>query len=295
MEPCSKRGRVPSLPHQAYLDRLGLVAQPPSAAALFAIHRRHVERVPYETLWTQLGEDWGIEPKESMIRIATTHRGGYCYHLNGSLSELLLTLGYRVTRHVGGVHGPLGASQAEMSNHLVLTVDGLPTEENPGGTWYVDVGLGDALYEPLPLIAGSYRQGPFKLSLERTEQGVGDWHLTHDPAGGFAGMAWRSEPAEIESFTERHVWHSTSPESGFVRLLTAQRRDATGADILRGLSYRRIGQDACERTLETEEECFSVLRDIFSLDVESLLSAARSAVWQKVLAAHIAWEKAGRP
>ena len=42
----------------AYLTRLGLEAEPPSAGALQRLHMRHVERVPYETLWIQLGEPW---------------------------------------------------------------------------------------------------------------------------------------------------------------------------------------------------------------------------------------------
>jgi N-hydroxyarylamine O-acetyltransferase len=55
-----------------------------------------------------------------------------------------------------------------MTNHLVLTVRGLPADTNPGGVWYVDAGLGDALHEPIPLIAGEYRQGPFVLVLDET-------------------------------------------------------------------------------------------------------------------------------
>ena len=81
-----------------------------------------------------------------------------------------------------------------MTNHLVLTVRDLPNDANPDGDWYVDVGLGDALHEPLPLLAGTYDQAPFQLVLDETPGGVGDWHLTHDPKGGFPGMSWRSAP-----------------------------------------------------------------------------------------------------
>ena len=88
-------------------------------------------------------------------RVAVQHRGGYCFHLNGAFSELLRSLGYDVVRHVGGVHGPEGATGEEMANHLVLTVRNLPNDANPDGTWYVDVGLGDALHEPLPLRAST--------------------------------------------------------------------------------------------------------------------------------------------
>ena len=207
----------------------------PSAEALFRLHRAHVERVPYETLWIFLGERWTVDAGNSAARIATQARGGYCYHLNGGLSELLRSLGYSVTRHVGGVHGPEGANEAEMSNHLVLTVCDLPTDSNPEGVWYVDVGLGDALHEPLPLVTGVHDQGPFHLLLAPTPGGVGDWHLTHDPAGSFAGMSWRSAPVGMDAFAERHVWLSTSPDSGFVKVMTAcnslARPESTSSEV----------------------------------------------------------------
>ena len=59
----------------AYLARLGLDAEPPSAEALFRLHRAQVERVPYETLWIHLGEGWGIDAAESFRRIATQPMG----------------------------------------------------------------------------------------------------------------------------------------------------------------------------------------------------------------------------
>src|SRR5690349_457597 len=92
----------------AYLARLGIDLEPPSVDALFRIHRAHVERVAYETLWIHLGERWSVDVADSLRRVATRRRGGYCFHLNGALSELLGMLGYDVVRHVGGVHGPDG-------------------------------------------------------------------------------------------------------------------------------------------------------------------------------------------
>jgi N-hydroxyarylamine O-acetyltransferase len=276
-----------------YLTRLGLEVEPPSVEALFRIHRAHVELVAYETLWIFLGEPWGIDATESMRRVANRWRGGYCYHLNGALSELLRALGYHVVRHVGGVHGPDGPSEEAMSNHLVLTVHDLRGDGNPSGDWYVDVGLGDALHEPLPLIAGAYEQGPFKVALDETPGSIGDWHLVHDPAGSFPGMAWWSEPADMDAFAARHAWLSTSPESGFVKTLSAQRRDATGADILRGLTLKRVGDGEFETMLSSLGELMDALGDVFLLDVGSIGADARRALWEKVLAAHEAWVAAG--
>jgi N-hydroxyarylamine O-acetyltransferase len=279
----------------AYLARLGLEAEPASVGALFRLHRAHVERVTYETLWIHLGERWGIGVGESVARIATRGRGGYCYQLNGALGGLLESLGYDVSRHVGGVHGPGGPTEDAMTNHLVLTVHGLPTGANPDGNWYVDAGLGDALHEPLPLVAGAYRQQPFDFVLDETPGAVGDWHLTHDAAGGFTGMSWRSAPARMDAFAERHAWLSTSPDSGFVRVLTAQRRDASGVDILRGLSLKRIGDGASESTLTTRAELADVLGGPFGLDLASVSDQAWDALWARVHATHVAWEAAGGP
>ena len=116
-----------------YLVRLGIEAESPSVAALFRLHGAHVERVPYETLWIQLGQPWGIDPIASATRIATEGRGGYCFHLNGAFMYLLQRLGYKVAAHVGGVHGPLGPDEHELTNHLVLSISDLPCADNPAG------------------------------------------------------------------------------------------------------------------------------------------------------------------
>ena len=279
----------------AYLSRLRLEAEPPTADALIRLHRAQVEQVPYETLWIHTGQRWGVDLDESVARIANVRRGGYCFHLNGAFSVLLESLGYRVTRHVGGVHGPVAATDEEMSNHLVLTVAGLPTDANPDGTWYVDAGLGDALYEPTPLVPGPLEQPPFSMRLDETPGEIGDWHLTHDAAGGFAGMAWRSAPATIDDFRAKHEWLSTAPESGFVRVLTVQRRDATGVDILRGLVLSRVGEGSSSIDLSTQTELEDALTDLFRLDLATLAPDAMSALWDRLHRAHAHWVDAGRP
>ena len=139
---------------------------------------------------------------------------------------------------MGGVHrGEPDA--ADLRNHLVLLVHDLPTDDHPDGTWYVDAGLGDALHEPLPLRDGTVRQGPLTFRLQRTPDGVGDWHLTHDPAGSFAGMSFRTEATNLDVFEPRHEFLSTSPDSPFARTVTAQLRDAEGTTTLKGLQFTR--------------------------------------------------------
>ena len=273
----------------AYLRRLGVEAEPPSVEALFSIHRAHVEHVPYETTWIHLGERWDIDAHSSVERIAFHGRGGYCFHLNGAFSRLLATLGYDVSHHVGGVH-TADPSSNDLTNHLVLVVSGLPSPANPGGDWYVDAGLGDALYEPLPLVAGSYLQGPMTFELEETPGGIGDWHLVHDPLGSFAGMNFRSSAATLDAFEDRHRHLSTSPDSGFVRTVTVQRRVRDGVSALRALTFTTRDRNGTATRLVTDRnDWFALLADEFRLTLDGVDTDQRERLWARARAGHDMW------
>ena len=254
----------------AHLGRLGLEAEPPSVAALFRLHQAHAEHVAYETLWIQLGERRGIDPAASLALLSEGRRGGYCYHLNGAMGLVLDALGYRVTRHVAGVYTKGDDLALAMTNHLVLTVADLPTDDNPDGRWYFDVGLGDMLHSPLPLRAGTYVQPPFTITLGPGTDGTSQWHLAHDPAGSFTGSNWREGDVGMDVFADRHEWLSTDPGSGFVRFLTAQRRDEDGVDLLKGCTLRRLGAGAHETTVTSEPDLREVLTDRFRLDLSQI-------------------------
>jgi hypothetical protein len=109
-------------------------------------------------------------------------------------------------------------------------------------------------------------------------------------------MSWRADRAAIDDFATRHAWLSTSPESGFVRVATAQRRDATGVDILRGLVLTRVGEGAAPADPLTDRgDWFGVLADVFGLRFDGAGAEALDALWARVLATHEAWDAAGRP
>jgi N-hydroxyarylamine O-acetyltransferase len=276
----------------AYLARLQLPREPPSPTALKRLHRAHVERIPYEAIEIQLGNPTTVDPYESAARILDRHRGGYCYHLNGAFSLLLDALGYDVVWHRAGVQNhsdpePVGAQRA---NHLALTVHGLADADSPSGDWLVDVGLGDALHEPLPLHAGTYTQGPLTFELGLSTTDPGGWRLEHDPKGSFAGMDFRAARATQEDFRARHDWLSTAPESGFVRTFAVQRRDTHGVDVLRGCVLTRVAAGAPPpQTLETKHEWFDALATTFDLPLGDLTQDARTRLWTRVRRTHDEW------
>lgn len=89
---------------------------------------------------------------------------------------------------------------------------------------------------------------------------------------------------------------STSPDSGFVQVATVQRRDATGADILRGLVLTRVGTGtAATEPLTERADWFAALADVFDLRLDATAPAALDRLWAQSLAAHRAWGAAGRP
>lgn len=271
-----------------YLRRLAVADGPPSVEQLFAIHRAHVERVPYETTWIHLGETWTVDPGAAVGRILHHRRGGYCFHLNGALGAVLRAHGYDVSVHAARMHNAPDQPARAVGDHAALLVRGLPTGANPTGRWYVDAGLGDGPYEPLPLVTGSYTQPPFTFELAADEDGA--WHLRHDPRGSFLGTSVGAAPVpDLTLFAERHAHLSTSPESGFVRSVTAQRRDATGVDILRALTLTRMGVDGgTQRVVDDRGEWFGVLADVYGLHLADASPASRDRLWAHANAAHAA-------
>ncbi|MFC6094660.1 arylamine N-acetyltransferase family protein [Saccharothrix lopnurensis] len=269
---------LPDVP--AFLRRLGLTgAEPPGAEALTRLHRAFAERVPYEAVEIQLGRVAPIDPASSVARVLAG-RGGYCFQLNGAFAELLGALGYTVTRHPGGVQmtpdQPVGINR----NHLALTVRDLPDSPH---AWLVDVGLGDGLHSPLPLVEGLHRQGPFTFGLAPSPVAPGGWRLTHDRRGSFACMDFAPDVVDLDHFTDRHEHLSTSPESGFVRTFGVLRADGRGWDVLRALTLSRVAGTTTRTLLDSPAAWSAALADVYGL---VLTRDELEVLWPKAVAQH---------
>jgi N-hydroxyarylamine O-acetyltransferase len=276
---------------EGYLRRLGVSHPgPPTVGKLVALHRAHVERVPYETMEIQLGRPTTVDPSASAARIVSGAGGGYCFHLNGAFALLLDALGYRVRRHVGGVFRDVENAPGADGNHAALTVE-------LDGEWFVDVGLGDALHEPMPLRAGEMTQGPFTYRLERSPLVPGGWRFWHAAnAESFTGMDFGMEPAEMADFAPHHERLSTSPDSGFVATITVARRYPAGLSVLRGCGLREIGASGrTDRILDTADEWFATVRDRFGMPLDDLDDDARTRFFDRLWAGHQAFHARPSP
>jgi N-hydroxyarylamine O-acetyltransferase len=266
----------------AYLARLGLpTPAAPTAEALRDLLRAHVRRVPFENLLIQLGRPATLRTAETAARIAHGG-GGYCLELNGTFGALLTSLSFDVYQHEGRCWVSKPDPPGAPVNHLALTVRCVD-----GSWWLAEVGMSDAICDPIPLEPGRYSQGPFDYRLEELNGPLGPgWRFHHDPRGSFGGMDFHLLPARVEVIEAAHRRLSTTPDSPFNRLLTVARRDHSGADILRGqILTRWDAAGRTERRYDDVEEWFALLATDLGLPVGDLAATDRETLWRRVCAA----------
>jgi arylamine N-acetyltransferase len=242
----------PSAAVARYLSRLGFSAEPaPTAASLAEMQRRHLDAVPYENLAIMLGRPDPTDPGQTLERIAAGGNAGYCFHHNGAFEVALRALGFAVERRSGHVWG----RDVPRLNHLVLlvTID--------GQRWWPDLGLGDALRDPVKVVAGEIRQGPFRYEI--ADVGDGAWTFRHDPAArSFPGLDVRDRRPGDARIAAAHRVLSTPPGGRFTGVLVAMRRDDTGAEVLRGIQHKRTGDGAFTRDLASYDDWRAALESL---------------------------------
>ena len=176
----------------------------------------------------------------------------------------------------------------------MLVADGLPTDDNPGGRWWVDVGLGDAFRDPVPVTVGRHDQSGFRYEI--TEVREDGWSFRHDRAGTFTGIEIRSLPIDQPAVDEAHARLSAPLDGRFAKLLVVQRRDSSGVDTVRGcLHLRTLPDDQVETELSSYSAWRSALVDGTRLSLEEVGDEELRGLYDAQWAMHLAWTAAGRP
>jgi N-hydroxyarylamine O-acetyltransferase len=257
----------------AYLERIGYAGPvEPTLACLTAVHRHQALSVPYENLDVQLKVKVGQDPAAIYDKVVARRRGGWCYELNGMLQQALVEIGFDVRRVAGGVHRH-ETGDAAVGNHLVLLVQ-------LDRVYVADLGLGDGLREPIPLAAGTYRQGELEFRLERLDDGY--WRLWNHEGGDPVAADFREDPADEALLAAQCHRLQTSPESGFVQNLAVQRMTGNGLVTVTGrVLARRTAEGTEKRLLHSAAELEAVLAEEFGID-----GVAMAEAWPAVLARH---------
>jgi arylamine N-acetyltransferase len=269
-----------------YLSRLGLRERPaPTVAALAELHRRHLDAIPYENLAIMLGRPDSTDPGQTLERLATGGNAGYCFHHNGAFELVLRDLGFTVERRFGQVWNKPEDRAAPELNHLVLlvTIDGRP--------WWPDLGLGDALRDPVEVIDGEIRQGPFRYEI--SDASAAGWTFRHDPAAGsFGHVDVRAASPTPGDVAASHLMLSTPPDGRFTRVLVVQRRDDTGTGVLRGIRLQRVGDQPFTRDLTAYDDWRAALESL-RVSLAGVTEDELRSLHARMLAAHEDWVAAG--
>lgn len=126
----------------------------PTLAKLTALVEAHVAHVPFENLSQHgAGRPASLEVADTADKILAGHRGGFCYEVNGLLSEWLASpeLGYHVTRIPAIVYteeagfGPPNPDESDdyYDSHICMMVSIDKVD------YFVDVGHGEPPLHPL--------------------------------------------------------------------------------------------------------------------------------------------------
>lgn len=283
-----------------YLARIGVdPGLPPTLETLRHVHRAHLDAVPYENFGIMLANLLGGTPpstatEDCVARAATVGRAGYCFHQNAALGAGLEALGFDVTRRHGHVWTmPEHRGSTEL-NHLVLVVSGLPTDDNPGGHWWPDAGLGEGFRDPVALVDGPFEDGGFTYAMDdATPDG---WSFTNTTGGTFRGLEVTTRPVGADDIAAAHAVLSTPPYGRFTRVLVVQRRQDTHYDSLRGCVLGRVGGTSrVERDVTSYADWRSALVEVLGVPVDDVPADQLETLWTSVRGAHEAWDAAGRP
>jgi arylamine N-acetyltransferase len=105
-------------------------------------------------------------------------------------------------------------------------------------------------------------------------------------------MNFRSAHATIADFAGRHQHLSTSPDSGFVRNVVAQRRHKDSVTWLRSLTHGKRDSGGTTTSIVTDrDEWFALLADGFFLSFDGVDAEAKDRLWTSARTSHEAWEQ----
>ena len=260
----------------SYLQRIGFTGEAcADVETLRRVHRLHLEAIAYENLDVQLQRPLGFELSAHFDKLVDSKRGGWCYEMNGLMAWALERIGFRVTRLAGAVVRDT-AGDASIGSHLALCV-------HLDRRYLADVGFGDGLIEPTPIVEGAFRQDWFDFRLERLDEGW--WRFHNQPHGGAPTFDFQLSDAPAARLEERCRWLQTAPESGFVQNAVCQRYIDGELRILRGRVLKIVRDGASEqRTIESIRDYEQVLGEQFGIELPET-----QVLWDRVSVRHAEW------
>lgn len=258
---------------QAYFTRIGLTGPlPATIATLHAVHSAQAHAIPYEGLDIQAGVALDLSMPRIFDKLVTRNRGGWCYETNGLLAWALGEIGFDVQRCTAGVHRR-DRGDAALGNHLTLIV---ALDQR----WLCDLGLGDGIRAPIPLMEGSHRDDTMDFRLERLPDGF--WRFHNHGYGTPETFDFRDAPADEALFERQNAQLQRDPASHFVLNAEAVRMGRDHSVTLLGRVLRHATAAGVSKSVLQDPQSLALaLSDHFGIHgVDTAL------LWPRIVARH---------
>lgn len=250
------------LNRQAYLNRIGITqVKPPTLAFLAELQLAHLRHVPFENLDVRRSVPIELAYEKLFDKLVTRKRGGFCFECNGLFGWLLRDLGFTVTRIAAAVYN--GERFGIPFDHMALLV------QFDHGTYWCDVGFGDASHRPILMPNGSSEDisGKYRIVPPADDS---FYHFQQDN-----GKGWRDQyrftttAYEMADYVEGCHYHQTSPNTTFTQrticsIATANGRvtlNDDGVTITNGAEKEKIEVDSAEHQAELLKQYFNLVLD----------------------------------
>ena len=226
---------------------------------LRSLQHAFLESVPFENLDIHLGRRISLEPGRIHQKLVLQRRGGFCYECNGLFAELLVSLGYGVSRHSARMS--LGGNVGPEFDHMVLVV-ALDRD------YLVDVGNGQSVRDPLPLAGDDLSEAEgVEYRVNAHGDGYGLYYRTAE-SEWLPRFLFSTIPREQSEFEAMCEFHQTSPESIFAKQRLATIATPEGRLTLLGNHFTEVrGAERNERELTSESKVLEILKRRFGIDL----------------------------
>lgn len=229
---------------------------------LSQVQQHCVTHIAYENLDILAGKSLQLDWDSIFDKIVRQKRGGYCFELNGLLTDMLRLMGFHATERFARFL--LGEREAPMRRHRVTVV------HLPDGDYLMDIGVG--------IIAP--RQ-PLKLEKDTVQQMNGEsYRFTRDLRHGWVlwqlrGRIWHQyicfndDMAYPVDFVQPSFYCEKHPDSPFNKDYMLSIKTEKGRRTIDGRCYKEFeGEElVCIEEDLSEETLKERMRSVFFLNV----------------------------
>ncbi len=214
--------------------------------------------IPYENLDIISGRPLSLEYNDLYTKIVLNHRGGYCFELNGFLSEIYRSLGFSVKEYIARyIRGEMGTP---IRRHRVLLIT---LGEN---RYLCDAGIGQPAFRVPLLIEDGYTSEQYGETYRVTWDEFLGWVISDLHKGEWRRFYSFTEEEQLNiDYVMPSFWCEHSPDSIFNKGTMVAIKNDTGRITLNGNVFKIFDGENVSVRQVTEDELTDIYAAYFGI------------------------------